>query len=77
MSDKTIRKIPYTKPSITELEVQFATDAVAHGWGERCYDYIIRFEEEFKAHLGVKYACLLYTSPSPRDRQKSRMPSSA
>ena len=24
-----------------------------------------------------KYGCLLYTSPSPRDRQKSRMPSSA
>ena len=23
------------------------------------------------------YSCLLYTSPSPRDRQKSRMPSSA
>ena len=23
------------------------------------------------------YPCLLYTSPSPRDRQKSRMPSSA
>ena len=26
--------------------------------------------------LGL-YSCLLYTSPSPRDRQKSRMPSSA
>ena len=25
----------------------------------------------------AKKACLLYTSPSPRDRQKSRMPSSA
>ena len=25
----------------------------------------------------VFYPCLLYTSPSPRDRQKSRMPSSA
>ena len=25
----------------------------------------------------VRYSCLLYTSPSPRDRQKSRMPSSA
>ena len=25
----------------------------------------------------VDKACLLYTSPSPRDRQKSRMPSSA
>ena len=24
-----------------------------------------------------KYACLLYTSPSPRDRSVSRMPSSA
>ena len=26
---------------------------------------------------GRCYTCLLYTSPSPRDRQKSRMPSSA
>ena len=26
---------------------------------------------------GVSAPCLLYTSPSPRDRQKSRMPSSA
>ena len=26
---------------------------------------------------GISIACLLYTSPSPRDRQKSRMPSSA
>ena len=33
-----------------------------------------------KAYYGkvdVIYICLLYTSPSPRDRQKSRMPSSA
>ena len=27
--------------------------------------------------LGRAVTCLLYTSPSPRDRQKSRMPSSA
>ena len=27
--------------------------------------------------IGVTGICLLYTSPSPRDRQKSRMPSSA
>ena len=26
---------------------------------------------------GLRTDCLLYTSPSPRDRQKSRMPSSA
>ena len=29
------------------------------------------------ASVSVEGACLLYTSPSPRDRQKSRMPSSA
>ena len=28
-------------------------------------------------HLYSNHICLLYTSPSPRDRQKSRMPSSA
>ena len=27
--------------------------------------------------MAMNYGCLLYTSPSPRDRQKSRMPSSA
>ena len=27
--------------------------------------------------MGLSMFCLLYTSPSPRDRQKSRMPSSA
>ena len=26
---------------------------------------------------GLKYSCLLYTSPSPRDQRGSRMPSSA
>lgn len=50
------RIIPYTRPSITELEVQYATDAATNGWGQHCYDYIIRFEDAFKAHLGAKYA---------------------
>ena len=39
------------------------------------------FEEKFarsdRLYNSPLYACLLYTSPSPRDRQKSRMPSSA
>lgn len=49
-------RIYYTKPSITELEIQYTVDAAAHGWGDRCYDYIVRFEEAFKAYLGVKFA---------------------
>ena len=35
------------------------------------------FGKLHKDTLGRLYYCLLYTSPSPRDRQKSRMPSSA
>ena len=34
---------------------------------------VIPSEEIAKEH----YACLLYTSPSPRDMRRSRMPSSA
>ena len=49
-------QIPYTKPSITDLEVAYASDAAANGWGADCYLYINRFEELFKEHLGVKYA---------------------
>lgn len=49
-------RIYYTKPSITELEVEYATDAARNGWGDRCYEYIAKFEEAFKTHLGVKYA---------------------
>jgi perosamine synthetase len=50
------QRIPYTKPSITELEVRFATDAAANGWGDQCYAYISRLEELFKQHLEVNYA---------------------
>ena len=36
-----------------------------------------RLGELFSGPGGLALGCLLYTSPSPRDRQKSRMPSSA
>jgi len=49
-------RIYYTKPSITELEIRYAQDAAANGWGERCYTYISRFEDAFRHHLGVKHA---------------------
>ena len=38
-------------------------------------DAVLTPKEE--RHVGQLCDCLLYTSPSPRDRQKSRMPSSA
>ena len=39
--------------------------------------YLARTAGERASLLGRASDCLLYTSPSPRDRQKSRMPSSA
>ena len=35
------------------------------------------FKEYFKGYKEDPKDCLLYTSPSPRDRTRSRMPSSA
>ncbi len=50
------RRIPYTRPSITEKEVAYATDAARNGWGAHCYDYIHRFERLFREYVGTEYA---------------------
>lgn len=49
-------KIHYTKPSITELEISYATDAARNGWGENCYEYINKFEEKFRDFTDAEYA---------------------
>ena len=54
-------KIPYTKPSITNLEVEYASDAAAIGWGDKCYEYIQKFEKAFARYLGVKH-CIATSS---------------
>jgi len=48
--------IHYTKPSITDLEVEYAHDAAKNGWGERCYEYISRFESLFCKFTGARHA---------------------
>ena len=50
------RKIPINKPSITELEVSYVNDAIRNGWGEKCYDYIHRFEKGFAHYQKTQYA---------------------
>ena len=42
----------------------------------RIYDAVMN-QREHNPSWQLSTGCLLYTSPSPRDRQKSRMPSSA
>lgn len=49
-------KIPVNKPTITEREIEYVTDAIKTGWGDHCYDYIKKFTEILKTTFGTKYA---------------------
>ena len=60
-------------PSLIKL-IEVYT-AVQNG-DTRMQDFIVDFIDP-NAPDEISSPCLLYTSPSPRDRQKSRMPSSA
>ena len=50
------KKIPINKPSITALEISYVNDAIANGWGEKCYDYIYRFQNDFARYQDTKFA---------------------
>jgi perosamine synthetase len=51
-----MKKILYSKPTISKLEIDYVTDAVTNGWGDHCYDYITRFSAKLRDYFGVKYA---------------------
>ena len=79
--------INYHTNLLQQAEQDF-TQAVQFGFKNDDIDYYLaeinhqkgRFyqaAEFYKLYLKTLKGCLLYTSPSPRDRQKSRMPSSA
>lgn len=55
LEDGTAR-IFYTKPSITETEVAYAKDTARNARGNRCYEYIGKFEALFRKHTGTLYA---------------------
>ena len=77
-------RVAIVLPNGPEMATAFFT--IAHAattaplnpaYREEEYEFYL---EDLKAKALVvahDYDCLLYTSPSPRDRQKSRMPSSA
>ena len=64
--------------STPKLELIQVADVVAREKGIQRDEVIEAMEQAIQKAGRAKYGnCLLYTSPSPRDRQKSRMPSSA
>ena len=72
---KTLMKLyPYNAHATKDGEY-----ITAQFWSsETCIRKLLKTGYDLTIQWGAQcYACLLYTSPSPRDRQKSRMPSSA
>ena len=71
---------PLTKTSIIYLEDNTLGMKRTEVQCGRCESHLGHVFEDGPPPTGLRYCingCLLYTSPSPRDRQKSRMPSSA
>ena len=74
-----MKKFGYPTKSIEELKNAVGRGAKA--MMEKTYGKWQWFDEKIKNEMSKEfisyYGCLLYTSPSPRDRTRSRMPSSA
>lgn len=51
-----LERIPITKPSISNLEMEYVSDAIANGWGSKCYDYLYRFEKQFANYEGTNFS---------------------
>ena len=67
-------------PETIQYEVSDRIATVTINRPERRNAMTAAMNKEFHKKIreaGEDDSCLLYTSPSPRDRQKSRMPSSA
>ena len=62
---------------ITQSALSRSIQSLEEDLGGKVLDRIGKRNELTPLGQDVVSRCLLYTSPSPRDRQKSRMPSSA
>ena len=68
-------QFPVLQREIKGHRMAFLDSAASSQKPQRVIDSMSRFYETINAN--VHRGCLLYTSPSPRDRTRSRMPSSA
>ena len=60
-----------------KLDKSLYTDSKNFGEASVYFAGLIMILDGVAGAVAANNICLLYTSPSPRDRQKSRMPSSA
>ena len=86
---RSVKKGPYVQPVLLKRIQQMnetGEKKILKTWSRSSTIFPDFVGHTFAVHDGRKHVpvyvtedmvCLLYTSPSPRDRQKSRMPSSA
>ena len=85
-----LTKIAGQKPVVTKARKAIAGFKIRQGYpigamvtlrGQTMYEFLDRFITvalpRVRDFRGISGNCLLYTSPSPRDTERSRMPSSA
>lgn len=56
MENREKKFIPISKPSITQKEIDYVSDAVRSTWVSSLGPYILEFEEKFARFCGTKYA---------------------
>ena len=74
---KMEEEIEYRKLVVRKEALEAVKEARAQGELSENFEYHAAKKDKNQNESRIRYLCLLYTSPSPRDRQKSRMPSSA
>ena len=74
IADEALKKLARAKGNLKQLSI-IANQAQQKYMAAKA-DLLVATRELNSANE-IYLSCLLYTSPSPRDRQKSRMPSSA
>ena len=72
----TYQQLESVSKYTSKILICFDNDEAGLKATERVLEIKNQISKQVEIHC-LNLPCLLYTSPSPRDRQKSRMPSSA
>ena len=75
-ADGVAPQLSFDPEKVTELQNQYISEATEL-WNQSLQGKPQVKDRRFSAEAWATDPCLLYTSPSPRDRTRARMPSSA
>ena len=76
MNDFKLLSMKYKFIYLFAVSILFSATTFAQPANGNTKDALLKSGDE-QVEKGQYYSCLLYTSPSPRDRTRYRMPSSA